>query len=210
VKKVFPLFAAFLVINSSGAPIWQVLGYEIGVKSIAQNVVPANNSQIYLDSENGKTLLNGMDVSNLKEDLVQIQARGNVNEIKIGQDNGKFVLSENGISANMNYPITIDPAKNQLLVTTSSGNRVLAILPYEAVLSLMRARLIDNVSDNKISLSENSNGELQYLISGVKNVNLFNVATLRADINSSVSATNAEILKLDEPQWLKFFGFLFK
>lgn len=204
---VSPVSAAFVNINSQGEVTWQILGYEIGVKSVALSEI--GNSQIALTTDNGKIVLNGVDVTNMKGDLVDISARGDTNDIKIGQDNGQFVLSENGINAKTAFPITIDPIKNQLTLSTNSGQRILSILPYKAAISLIRAKMIDNVDDNKMDLVESSDGQLQYVINGTKIINLFNVAKIDAKVTSTVSATDGKIVKVDEPQWLKFFGFLF-
>lgn len=205
---VRPAAASLVTIDPAGHVTWQILGYEIGVKKVVDEAA-SNNSTIALNNVNGRIVLNGVDVTNLNENLIEIQARGDSNEIKIGQEGGQFTLTENNIKATTNFPITVDPAKNQLLVTTSSGMRLLTILPDEAVQSLIRARIIDKVENNRISISENSDGVLMYQIDGVKNINLFNIAKIDTKISSSVSASNGEIQKIDEPQWLKFLGFLF-
>lgn len=204
--------AALVTVNPQGQLVWQILGDEsnLTVKAIAQNVTPAPNLAISLKSSDGKIELNGMDVTNLKETLVELQARGDTSDIKIGQENGKFEILENGVTATTAYPIVIDPAKSKLSITTATGDRLLGILPSEAVQSLIRGKFIDSVKDNQIMLGEGINGELGYEVPGVKNVNIFNIANVKADVTSTVSATSGEILKIDEPQWLKILGFLFR
>ncbi|CAN5339086.1 hypothetical protein BH10PAT1_BH10PAT1_4620 [soil metagenome] len=203
-------FAALITINAKGQAISQVLGDStIEVKKVADNISPTPDSQISLASVDGTVKLNGVDVTNVKDTLVEIEARSNSSELKIGQSNGKFNIEENGVIADTSFPITVDPAKNELTVDTNSGSRLLSVLPYEATLSLTRAKLINKVVNNKITLNESSNGVLQYEINGTRDVNLFNVASIKANVNSIVSASTGEIIKVDEPQWLKFFGFLF-
>jgi hypothetical protein len=209
--------AALLNINNKGELIWQVLGdstnlnipkpSEIQIKSIASNL--PNNSEVSLSNTDGKITLNGMDVTNLKENLVEVEARGNSNDLKIGSVDNKFTIEENGLKAITAFPITVDPVKNELSVTTNSGSRLVSVLPYEAILSLMRGKFIDGIKGNVINLNESSGGQLEYVVPGTKKVNLFNVASINADVNSTISASNGEIIKIDEPQWLKFFGFLF-
>lgn len=210
-KKFATALAAFVTINSTGVPIWHVLGTEtqIHVKSVVQET-SSNKTQIALSNENGKVSLNGMDVSNFKGDLVEIEARGDTNDVKIGQENGQFTLSENGVTANTNFPIIIDPGKNELTLSTPSGKRLISIWPFEATQILTRAKMVDKIRENKIILEESSNGELQYEVNGEKDVNLFNLASIKADVKSTVSATTGEVLNLDEPQWLKILGFMFK
>lgn len=220
-------YAALVTVNDKGKVVWQVLGdsnlaipkpAEITVKSVAKNIPAPSGALIALENSNGKITLNvsgdgqnqNLDVTNLNENLVEIQARGDANDIKISQENGKFILNENGISAQTAFPIIVDPVKNQLSVTTDSGDRLISVLPYEATLSLVRAKIIDKVNDNQMSLGEDSKGELIYQIDGTRNINLFNVASIKASVNSSVSASNGEILNLNQPVWLNILGFLFK
>jgi len=215
VSSVFLLFpssskAAMVTIKPDGYVEWQVLGDStLEVKSVAKNLATAN-SQISLNNTNGKIELNNVDVTNLKEDLVDVQARANTSDLKIGSSGNDFTIEENGITANTSFPITIDPVKNELSVTTSSGSRLISVLPYEGSLSVIRAKLIDKVIDNKVTLNENSDGLLQYSVNGTKNINLFNVASITVNINSTVSATTGTILKVDEPQWLRVFGFIWQ
>lgn len=201
--------AAFVTVNTKGQITWQVLGDStLEVKSIADNIAAPNN-EISLDNSGGKIELNNIDVSNLKGDLVEVVARGNSNDLKIGSSADKFTIEENGITAVTAFPITIDPIKNQLSVTTNSGSRLLSVLPYEATLSLTRGNFITKLNANGVSLTEDSIGQLQYQIAGQKNINIFNVAKVSIPVNSTVSASSGEILKIDEPAWLRVFGFLF-
>ncbi len=192
-KKALALISsfAFITITPSGKIIERVLGDStLQVKS---------STVAYADGK----------IQVQKGDFVEVEARANTNDLKIGGSDNKFTIEENGIIATTQFPITIDANKNILSVTTNSGTRTIAILPYEAATVLMHSKLINKITGNQINLSENSNGELQYSISGSRNINLFNVATITANVNSTVSATNGDVIKVDEPQWLKFFGFLF-
>lgn len=211
--------AAVLKINKDGNSIWQVLGDEtsnlkipqkpdITIKNIAENISPTNNL-ITLGTNDGKIVLNGMDVTNVKDGLVEIEARDNSNAVKISNKDGQFNIEENEINALTKFPITIDPNKNELSVETQSGKRLISVLPYEAVITLIRNNIIDKVRDNTIYLDESTKGELEYQINGIKKINLFNITEINADVTSTVSATNGEVVKVESPQWLKFFGFIF-
>ncbi len=196
--SVSSVSAALVTVNPKGQVIWQVLGDStIQVKSVAENLT-STNSQISLNNTNGKIELNNIDVTNFKDSLVEVQARGEANDLKIGTNGNAFNIEENGIIAETKFPITIDPIKNELSVTTTSGSRLVSVLPYEAILSLTRAKFINKVNSNKIDLTENVTGELQYQIGGKRDINILNVP-----------ASTGEVLKVDEPTWLKVFGFLF-
>lgn len=213
-----PVSAALVNIDNKGQVIWQVLGdstnlpipkpSQLEVKSVADNKAAFNN-QIALTNENGKITLNGMDVTNLNQSLIEVEQRGNANDLKIAASGNMFNIEEQGITAQTLFPITVDPIKNELSVKTNSGDRLLSILPYEATLSVIRANIINKVNSNQIKLAESTSGILEYSVSGIRNINLFNVAKIEVPVTSNVSASTGEILKVDEPQWLKFFGFLF-
>lgn len=202
------VYASLVSVDSQGKVTWQILGYEIGVKSVTNDLASAG-SLILLKRENGKVVLNGVDVTSMNDNLVEISARGDTNDVKIAQADGVFDIEENGIKARTVFPLTVDPVKNELSVTTPSGERVISILPYEATLALIRARIMDKVDDNQISLTESGDGKLLYEVDGVRNINLFNIAKVDVKISSNISASNGEILKVDEPQWFRIFGFLF-
>ncbi len=202
-KKTLAFISTFalITITPNGKIVQRVLGDStFEVKKIAENITFSD----------GKIELNNANTTNSKEDLVEVEARANTNDLKIGSSQNKFTIEENNVIAVTDFPITIDAAKNTLSVTTKTGTRLLTILPYEATVSLTRAKLIDNLKGNQIDLSENPNGSLEYLINGNKNINLFNIATITANVNSTVSATTGEVLKIDEPQWLKLFGFIWQ
>jgi hypothetical protein len=205
VKKIIALISsfAFITVTPNGKIISQVLGDStLKVKSVAQNLAPAN-SLISLNNLGGKIELNNTDVTSLKEDLVEVESRGNVNDLKIRANGNNFSIEEQDVIANTQFPITIDPTKAELSVSTDTGMRLVSVLPFEATQVLLRGKKIDKLSSNEISLNEDNKGQLQYAITGVKNINIFNFATVKANVNSKVSATTGEILKIDEPQWLK-------
>ena len=195
-KKVIALISsfAFLTVLPNGKVISNVLGDStLEVKSVSQNT-PVINGKIEIQ----------------KGDNVEILARPDTNDLKIGTNGNEFSIEENGIVASTAFPITIDPVKDELLVNTNSGSRLVSILPFEATLALTRGKFIDTVKNNQINLNEDANGVLLYSIKGTKNVNIFNVAKISADVASSVSASNGEIMKIDEPQWLKVLGVILR
>ncbi len=174
----------------NGEVISQVLGDStLEIKSVSKNALTVN----------GK-------IEVQKDDMVEVVARENINDLKIGNNGNEFTIEENGIIANTIFPITIDPIKDELTVKTNSGLRLINILPFEATESLVKGKFIDSINGNTISLNENSDGLLQYSIKGTRNINLFNFAKISADVTCTVSASNGEILKIDEPQWLRLLG----
>ena len=187
---ISPVLAAMLIVQPDGTVVSKVLG----------------DSTLQVKSTSGEIAYTNGKIEVQKGDTVEVAARANSNDLKIGTNGNQFTIEENGIVANTSFPITIDPVKNELTVTTNSGSRLLSILPFEATVVLTRGKFIDNIKDNQISLSEDSNGLLQYSINGVRNINIFNVAKVSGDVSSNVSASNGEIIKVNEPVWLRLLG----
>lgn len=151
-----------------------------------------------------------LDVTNWQDDLIEIEERGEKQKVKIAISEGKFNIEQKGAIAQTEFPINIDPAKNELSVDAPSGIRFISILPIEAVESLLRARIISRLNEGqKMILSEGERGELIYEIKGEKLINLFNLLKYPIEVNSKVSALTGEIIFVDQPVWLKIFGFLF-
>jgi len=150
------------------------------------------------------------DVTKLTDSIVEIEQSQGSKTIKIGKIDDNFGISQSGITALTSYPIHIDAASKTISVATNSGERIIAVMPNDALETLVRANIVNTISqDGQVVLGENENGELTYSIPAERNVNLFNVHTVAVQVNTTVSATSGKVLKIDEPQWLKFFGFLF-
>ncbi len=150
------------------------------------------------------------DVTKLTDSIVEIEQDQGSKTIKIGKVDSNFGISQSGITALTSYPIHIDAASKTISVATNSGERIIAVMPDDALETLVRANIVNTISqDGQVVLGENENGELTYSIPAERNVNLFNIHTIAVPVNTTVSATSGKVLKIDEPQWLKVFGFLF-
>ena len=107
-------------------------------------------------------------------------------------------------------PINVDPSNKELSVTTSSGRKLISVLPREAIDALMRTKIINRMRLNeRLNIVEEEGGDVSYVIKGQKVINLFNVYDYEIDITARVSVTTGEIVGIDEPEWLKAINFLF-
>ncbi len=220
--------AALIHIKPDGLVVFSVLGTEdslalaipkkesLRIKEIASTET-VSPSQVSLSQENGKFSLNvassegqkSMDVTDFKDSLVEIEERNQANKVQIGIKDGKFSISENGIVATTDFPISVDPANAQITVNAPSGVRYLAILPFEAYQNLVKARIISTMGDGNLVISEGEKGELSYMVPGQKLVNVFNLFSYPVDVKTTVSASTGEVLFIDQPIWLKVLGFAF-
>ncbi len=151
-----------------------------------------------------------LDVTNYEDDLVEIEERDRAKVIKLGVVGDRLSIEQRNITALTSLPINIDPTRKELSLTTSSGRRYVSILPQEAVDSLMRTKLISTYNpDSELEIVEDESGNAVYLIEGKKIVDVFNVYDYEIDVAARMSATTGELIGIDNPEWLKYFNFLF-
>ena len=217
-----------VTVDSNGYIYWNVLAAEspsglqvpkasdISIKQIAQVdsnlgasvALSKNGGQVNLVVSTGSAKKE-INVSNWKQDLVEIEERPQVQKLNIGLENGKFSLRQGGVTALTDLPIQIDAKSAGLSVLTSTGNRFVSILPVQAVDTLLRAKYISRLtSTNSMELNEDASNNLVYQIKGEKIINILNVYNYKVDVEGSVSASTGEVLSVNEPTWLKLFGFM--
>ena len=216
--------ASLLTIKDDGEVIVKVLssedtialGYpktsELEVKQVANSGLQ-ENTQVVLSKEDGKVNLQvgskeNLDVTDWKDDLVEIEERPDTKKIKVGLNGGDFIITQEGIVASTELPINIDPYENQLSLTTQTGKKYLKVLPFDAAQSVLRTRLVNNISNKPFKIVEEEKG-LSYVIDGNKVINILNVYDIEIPITARVSALTGEVIAIDEPSWLKPLSFLF-
>ncbi|MFC1710337.1 hypothetical protein ACFL0F_01580 [Patescibacteria group bacterium] len=216
--------ASLLTINGEGEVIVKVLssedsialGYpetsELEVKQVA-NSGSEENSQVTLTKKDGIISLQvgsekSLDVTNWKDDLVEIEERPNTKRIKVGLMGDDFTIAQEGIVASTGFPVNIDPYENQLSLTTQTGKKYLKVLPFDAAQSVLRTRLVNNITSKPFTIVEEEKG-LSYVIDGNKVINIVGVYDFEIPITARVSALTGEVIAIDEPSWLKPLSFLF-
>ncbi|MEJ2441553.1 MAG: hypothetical protein P8Y06_01370 [Patescibacteria group bacterium] len=217
-----------LTINNEGEVIWNVLSSsdsislkmpereDIDITGIAVGET-GENSKITLAKEGENINLNiasdegnkTLNVTNWQDDLIEIEERGEAKKLAIRVNDGGFSLEQEGMVVNTNYPINIDPKKNEISVETPSGTRFLSILPIEAAEAILRAKVMTQLTSEQSSLVEGEKGELVYEMNGEKVLNLFNLVDYPVEVKTKVSALTGEIVSIDQPTWLKIISFLF-
>jgi len=221
-------YASLLLIDKNGEIVWKVLSSQvtfldipkssaISVKNltdsganIASQVSLAKDGEKFVLSVNRGSQEKSLDVTLVSGDLIEIEERPEVRIVKIGISGSKFTIDEDNVLAITDYPIKIDAERAELSVVTETGQRILPFLPKEALETLLRAGVISRQNmTGTIELNEAGRGELTYEIPGEKDLNLVNILQFRVPVTSTVSAITGEILSVDEPRWLRIFGFLF-
>jgi len=218
--------ASLLTVDKEGALTWSVLSSEddfslsipapssMEVKSVASNSgsnlstisLTKLEDKISMEVSSGSETRN-LELSNWEEDLVELEERPEVKNIKIGIVEDKFSIRQKRITALTDFPLTIDSESAKLTLATSTGDKYLSILPLDAVETLMKSKLMTNVKDNRIEIVEEES-DLQYKIAGEKVFNLFDLYNYPVEVTSHVSASTGEILSVDGPTWFKVINFL--
>ena len=218
--------SSFAIITKDGDVSFNVLGSEdnsldkqktLQVVDIAQNAYEPD-AKVALLKSNGEVKLSvtsslgekDVDVTNLKDNLLEIEKRPTVERMTIKHEADKFILEQDGVEATTDYEISIDPKYANVSLLTPSGQRFLSVFPKAAAdLTINSGFLTQLDSSKKVEITESSDGELKYVVYGKKILNILNLVKHPVDVTAHVSVVDGKILSIDEPVWLKFAGFLF-
>jgi len=225
----FPVGASakLLSIQEDGEIVWSVLSSGVDVDleipkasnievTEAANSIPSKDAKISLHREGDKismvvnagTFERELDVTDWEESVIEIEERPELRQVAINVVDGRFAIKQRNIIALTEFPISIDSKTAKLSVTTESGDRLVSVLPYNAVESLVRTRIITRIAEGGVDLIEKER-ELTYKVNGEKLLNLFNVYEYPVLMSIAVSASTGEIVKIDAPIWYKAISFLF-
>lgn len=150
-----------------------------------------------------------LDVTDYKSELIEVEERPQIQKISISTDGTFFYLKQGEVEATTTLPINVDAKGAEISLVTESGVKFLSILPKSATDSVLKAKIATRIIPKGGVLLTEEGGVLSYTIKGEKVLNLFNVYKYPVPVLASVSASTGEILKTDEPVWLKILGFMF-
>lgn len=121
---------------------------------------------------------------------------------------GQLTFAKNNIAATTNFPLTIDVRTNQLIVTTPAGQKVVAVLPDQAVRNLLATGVINEIdstgggtavpnelgSVSSVVEFKIRNDEPVYEVNGQKTYRLFAVFPVSRPITAVVSAETGDVV----------------
>lgn len=218
-----PAKAALVTFTDSGQAQWNVLALTdnaeesiLEVRQIASTTPSSSNVSVSLFND-GKTVLlqygdgndeKKVDLSDYEEEIIEIEERYSPRKLAILAHEDGFAIKQLGITALTTYPVKVSSEKNRLSVVTPTGERVLKVMPHEAVSQVIRSNILTNVSGSgQVLLEEGSEGEVEYLLKGKKDVILFKVFLIEVPISVRVSALSGNIMEIDQPIWYSLIGF---
>ena len=155
-----------------------------------------------------------------EDDILTIDERADKGQIRVrtfsttaDQARNRAIVERLNTQALTDLPLSIDLATNELTVTTPAGERVVTVLPDQAVQNMLAANVIDQVGGQElanivrqggietlnqvITLAE-QNGVPIYVVQGVKNHRLLGFIPVTTDVTVSMSAETGEVLETDQ------------
>lgn len=140
--------------------------------------------------------------------ILELEERPETSKLEIGYKDGFFTLIQNNFTAYTNFAIKIDAVNARLTVSTERGERIVSIMPNSAIQYLVKSKVINKVSENRLELIE-KDSELVYQVSGERLLNIFDLYKYPIEVNSFVSASTGEIVLVEAPVWLKVINNFF-
>lgn len=147
-----------------------------------------------------------MDVSSVKDELIEIEERDNTKKITIALDRGYFVINHDGVVATTDFPIEIDPINNKFYLSSESGLINLNILPKDALSLALRSRFLDRSIPEGLKILEREPGQITYEIDGERVLNLFYFFSYKVPVSVYISAVTGKIIYVNQPLWLRLLG----
>jgi len=213
--------AKLITVDPQGEVVWSVLSEEdessldvpdhsyLEIKEVAEEST-TKDSTVNLSKKDDKLSLvvtsgnktREMDVSNWKEDLIEVEERAETQKMTIGIDGDKFALKHKSVTALTDFPLSVDTKSAKISIETPSGDKYISILPYQAVQTLLRSKLINFVTGNKIAIIDRNNN-LEYEITGDKTFNLLGIYIYSVPVKSYISVATGEIADVEAPVWYK-------
>lgn len=210
--------ASLIEIMPDGEVSWKVLGVntqEISITKVGSSDAPDAQASVSLTQEGGRSMLtvvsNGetkmAEITNFNENVVEFKRQQEAEKMSISAVSDGFIITQNNLVTKTLFPIIIDPKSQELSVETPTGKRLLSILPQQAYSGLEKTNIIDRMQ-GEISLLENEQGQLAYVVSGEKVLDILHITQYPVPVSATVSATSGEVLSIVQPFWLPLVSFL--
>lgn len=123
---------------------------------------------------------------------VEISTREGKTKIKLREVGNKFELEVEDTKAQSNFPLSVNSDTGELTVATGKGDKVVSVLPQEAIDSILGTKKFDQSLSTKIV--EGQSGDVEYEIEAVKEKKLLGLEFIKVKVSSvvRVSATTGE------------------
>jgi len=172
------------------------------------------NGQVITKTEDqaGKEVELDDDEQEALEDEVEKEMEDDGIRISTGSA-GQLTFGKNKISANTNFPLSIDVGTNQLIVTTPAGQKSVAVLPDQAVQNLLATGVINSLDSNteadtttpdglgavnNIIEFKIKNDRPVYEVNGLKTYRLFAFIPVTRPLTAVVSSETGQVVATEK------------
>lgn len=228
-KKVFILAILIFLFNPSVASaslVTKTRNNEIEVKVLGANTFSLNsaaesiggiisNFSISIEENNlilslsDKKVTKNLNLENFEGDVLEIQRNEDKDRVVVASKDGSFYIKQRGVLAATNHTLSVNNNENKLILNTEDGDKYIYVYPYEALEPLIKTKLIDEIAETgEINLIELEEGEIVYLIKGVREHNILGLFNLPVNVEISVSAKTGNVISIDAPTWSKILNIL--
>lgn len=126
--------------------------------------------------------------------------------IKIATGGAQVAVAKNNVGAVSSFPLSINLATKQLVVTTPAGTKTVAVLPDQAVANMLNQGVISALANTTSSVGgipattklKERNGVLVYEVDGVRIRKLLGLIPINTPVKTFVSAENGSLVETEQ------------
>lgn len=152
-----------------------------------------------------------------ENEIFKIQERADKGQIRVSTLRDKFVFSRENMGAATTFPLSVNLQTNQLTVKTPAGEKVVSVLPDQAIKNMLAANVIDQVKglpftqdigkaatqagtalEEVVKLTATKEGILAYEIPGTKRTRFLGFINIEIPKTAVVSAETGALLGTQE------------
>lgn len=198
--------------------------------------IKLSNVKVEIDQEGDKLVTNFKDENGKEIDLEateeaevldSLDKKLKDDDIKIASGSAELGFTQKGRRVRTNFPLSVNPTTGQLFVTTASGTKIVAILPQQAIENMIEAGVLtrteepqsppppDSSGSAQITTANNASIELTelnnqpaYAINGIKTKNVFGFIPVDLKIKTFVSASDGNLLAMQESLLTRILSFI--
>lgn len=183
--------------------------------------IEKGDKKIRIETKNGEAVIKieGEEDHELREgEEVEIHEEGEQEGIKIKKLENGFVVARNKVGALSRFPVSVDPTTGELTIITPAGEKVVTILPDDAVENILAANIFDRVlgkfseeaservegtspaspkeERQEVEITITDDGKVAYEVEGVKEEKFLGIIDVLVPKVAVVSADTGEVIAL--------------
>lgn len=138
----------------------------------------------------------GLDEEEIEDIEDEIEDELSDDGIEIATSSAGVIIKKNNRGARTHFPLSINPETNELIVTTPSGQKIVTVLPDQAVENMLSKSVLSDVDEEEGEDSveiETRNDDLVYKVKGKKDHKFLGFIPLKTAITAFVSAQTGQL-----------------